>query len=191
MKINTGFLISHFAHYTKVLNAGLLLVVEYFHSSVKDLEYFLCNEDRKNTVFVCWGDICGQSYRSGRVNVNQLQHRNINLALLKEEGAPPALPPSPRDFHRSVVLSTCRRLWKHTGVYNQLEAVHNNSVRCINKALNPGLSLILRVTMVNHLSFWMTHNYSVCWQLKPGKDSPHLPWKSLWACHINRLFIIT
>ena len=39
--------------------------------------------------------------------------------------------------------------------------------------------------------FWMTHNYSVCRQLRPEKDSPHLPWKTFRAHHINKLRIIT
>lgn len=143
------------------------MLKEWLHStSSSGSVAFLCIHGTSQKFDCMWvqDDICGQSCRIERVNVDQLQQQDINLALLRRKGVPPPHHlPQPTtlssfwDFHRSVVLSTCRRLWKHTAVYSWAERIHNNPVSCINKAPNPGFNLILKVTMVNHLSFgWLT-----------------------------------
>lgn len=50
----------------------------------------LLSEKELKKMLLILGNICGQNFRSERVNINQLEHQDINLVLLKEGRSPPS-----------------------------------------------------------------------------------------------------
>lgn len=58
------------------------------YRSAVQLNYYLKKSWKK--LLLILGNICGQNFRSERVNINQLEGQDINLVLLKEGRSPPS-----------------------------------------------------------------------------------------------------
>lgn len=119
----------------------------------------------KAEFIVAHGDICDQSYRSGRVNVNQLQHLGINLALLKEERWHPQCV-----FHVSVPVETNFCIQPIGGLGESTQ-----EARALHKqATKSRLQFDIECNHGESFKFWMTYNCSVSKRLGAEKDLAHL-----------------
>lgn len=150
------------------------------YRSAVQLNYYLKKSWKKMLLIL--GNICGQNFRSERVNINQLEHQDINLVLLKEGRSPPSThahthtctPPFPLWDQECRPVHVSAPVGKHCCIQPNGDGTQQPT---LNKAVSNrshGFGLILKVPTESQFKFWMTHGDGGRSQLRPEKESPHL-----------------